>query len=135
MSGDVILLIFDIIVVVTLLGTMWTVMELRERIEALSDYARANHQDIASLKSRQLDLEEDVRKIESDDRLDPDKLVVGSFDTSKINAVTTAPEKILNFEKPPQITVSMLDEASYVREFGKQRNADEITITIGVKHD
>lgn len=135
MSGDVVLLIFDIVVVITLLGTMWTVQQLRSRIEALSDYARANHQDIASLKSRQLDLEEDVRKIKSDDRPDVANTVVKSYDMSKIKATTVPPEKILSFQKHPQVTVSMLDEVSYIREFGKQRNADETTITIGVKHD
>lgn len=135
MSGDVVLLVFDIVVAITLLGTMWTVMELRSRIEALSDYARANHRDIASLKSRHLDLEEDVRKIKSDDRLDVANTVVKSYDTSKIKATTATPLEILSFQKHPQVTVSMLDEASYVREFGKQRDTSETTITIGVKHD
>lgn len=135
MSGDVILLIFDITVVIALLGTMWTVQQLRSRIEALSDYARANHQDIASLKSRQLDLEEDVRKVESDIQPDVANTVVKSYDMSKIKATTAAPLKILSFQKHPQVTVSMLDEASYVREFGKQRDTGETTITIGVKHD
>lgn len=69
------------------------------------------------------------------DRLDPAKMVTGSFDMSKIKAVTVPPEQILSLEKQPHITVSMLDEASYVREFGGQRNTGEITITIGVKHD
>lgn len=135
MSGDVTLLIFKITVVITLLVIIWTVQQLRSRIEATTDYARANYQDMVSLKSRHLGLEEDVRKIKSDDRLDPDKLVVGSFDTSKIKTVTVPPEKILSFQKHPQVTVSMLDEASYVREFGKQRDTGETTITIGVKHD
>lgn len=67
-------------------------------------------------------------------RLDPDKMVTGSFDMSKIKTVTKAPLEILSFEKQPQITVSMLDEASYVREFGGQRDTGETTITIGVKH-
>lgn len=69
------------------------------------------------------------------DRLDPAKMVTGSFDMSKIKAVTVPPEQILSLEKQPHITVSMLDEASYVREFGGQRDTGKTTITIGVKHD
>lgn len=135
MSGDVVLLVFDIVVAITLLGVIWTVQQLRSRIEATTDYARANDRDMASLKCRHLELEEDVRKIESDVRPDVTSTVIKSYDMSKLKATTETPLEILNFEKPSQITVSMLDEASYAREFGGQRDAGETTITIGVKHD
>lgn len=69
------------------------------------------------------------------DRPDVAKMKVGCFDMSKIKAVTVPPEEIFSFQKHPQVTVSMLDEASYIREFGGQRDTGEITITIGVKHD